>query len=369
MADLRFGIAFQTERLALIREIARNLVAGPGPATGTNPAGRVAPTTEPDAAGVDDALLADRLAPREGQPPSPAAQLAGMRPPRATFLEPEVYRQVLAELTASDPLFAAMGGDGGWPEAGTAADTDLVFPEAATEVDGALTDPASPTASTKSEAAPSLAVRGEALAAAATAPGAEAGSTPAAVPADFAANADLSVTDLPSADVPVTAGSAEAMAMDARAATESVIERALTSLGLGEGATAPATMRGELGGIIASFILNAHFQPGWPPLRPVQDPEAKSFVAQLARDPKLSKDDLAMLTYLANFGLNRTQLARILKLVAAATNRSKLLQAIAQLFANVGTVLGALHAEIEALADEIKDMRAGRSRRERLTLR
>jgi hypothetical protein len=126
-------------------------------------------------------------------------------------------------------------------------------------------------------------------------------------------------------------------------------------------------MRGEMGGIIASFILNAHFLPGWPPLRPVQDPEAKAFVAQLAKDAKLSKDDIAMLTYLANFGLNRSQLARILKLVASATNRSKLLEALTQLLANISAALGAVHAEIEALAEEIKE--AGRVRRERIPLR
>lgn len=148
-----------------------------------------------------------------------------------------------------------------------------------------------------------------------------------------------------------------------------MVERALASLGLAEGAAASAAMRTELGGIIASFILNAHFQPGWPPLRPVQDVEAKAFVAQLAKDPKLSKDDLAMLTYLANFGLKREQIARILKLVAAATNRSKLLQAIAQLFANIGTVLGAVRDEIAALAAELEEARAGETRREHLTLR
>jgi hypothetical protein len=165
------------------------------------------------------------------------------------------------------------------------------------------------------------------------------------------------------------AASSEPPASDALASTEAVVERALLSLGLGEGAASPAAMRSELGGIIASFILNAHFQPGWPPLRPVQDPEAKAFVAQLAKDPKLGKDDIALLTYLANFGLNRSQLARILKLAASAVNRSKLLESIAHLFANIGTLLGAVHAEIEALAEEIREARVGRTKRERLTLR
>lgn len=366
MTDLRFGIAFQTERLALIREIARNLAGETGPATtGTNRTGGIAPATEPDVVGADDALLADRLAPREGQPAAPAAHLAGMRPPRSTFLEPEVYRQVLAQLATSDPLLAAMTCDTTPLDAGTAADTDSSVPEVQDEAGGASANHASPATSTKTETAAVLALRREAAiatAAGTAAPdvGASLGATAAA--ADLATTADRAT----SADLPAMA---ETTAIDARAATESVVERALASLGLGEGGAASAAMRSELSGIIASFILNAHFQPGWPPLRPVQDPEAKALVAQLARDPKLSKDDLAMLTYLVNFGLNRTQLARILKLVAAATNRSKLLQAIAQLFANIGTVLGALHAEIEALADEIKEMRAGRSRRERLTLR
>ncbi len=379
MADLRFGIAFQTERLALIREIARNLVGEARPAgtsptgagsLGTGQAGGVAAPNELDAIGADDALLADRVAPRPGQAGTEATRLAGLRLPQPMFLEPQAYLQVLAKLATSDPVLAAMTGGSASPEANPAnpdaqATLGASAALAAETPDGAPGAPvnpagADPAADSAHESARSSVLRRELAS----------GNTAAATAASGATEARSRTLDGASAPIAsAIATPAETSAVDARAATESVVEHALASLGLAEGAATSAAMRTELGGIIASFILNAHFQPGWPPLRPVQDVEAKAFVAQLAKDPKLSKDDIAMLTYLANFGLNRTQLARILKLVAAATNRSKLLQAIAQVFANIGTVLGAVQAEIEALAAELKEARAGQLRRERLPLR
>lgn len=414
MADLRFGISFQTERLALIREIARNLVgeARPGGsgtvgggsvgggAIGTTPTGSVGSVNEPDVAGGDDTLLADRAVPREDQARTVAAtRLAGLRLPQPMFLEPQAYRQLLSELAKSDPVLAAMVGENSMPDVSPAdpnanpaipdANPDLpdtnhanapaghAKPAASAVLGGGLpietaevfseapllAADANPVADPAAEPMSAAALRREAEAASATDAATATGATRTETRASDVAGNSTASSLASSAATP-----AETAASEARAATESVVEQALSSLGLAEGAASTA-MRTELGGIIASFILNAHFQPGWPPLRPVQDPEAKAFVAQLAKDPKLSKDDLAMLTYLANFGLNRAQLMRILKMVAAATNRSKLLQSIAQLFANIGTILGALQSEIEALADEIKEAHAGSSKRERLTLR
>lgn len=355
MADSRIGIAFQTERLALIQEIARNLVGESPPATGTSSTGRVSDTAEADVAGSDDPLLAD-LPGRARTPQGVASLLAGMKPPQATFAQPDDYRQAFADFAKSEPVVATMTASTDLREApATAGVVSLPAQaaEAASGTDRTRAESISSETDTEIPSPPGLRRESESVV-----PARIVGAT---IPAAVAASAEALASDM--------LASAEVLASDALASTEAVVERALLSLGLGDGAANPMAMRAELGGIIASFILNAHFLPGWPPLRPVQDPEAKAFVAQLAKDPKLSKDDIAMLTYLANFGLNRTQLARILKLAASAASRSKLLESLAQLIANISTVLRAVHAEIEALAEEIEDARAGRSGRERLTLR
>ncbi len=365
MADLRFGISFQAERLALIREIARNLGGETRPAgtgiVGAGPAGGVAAPDALDVAETDDGLLADRMGPREGQAATPAERLAGLRLPQPMFLEAQAYRQVLARLAASDPVLAAIAGGEASSEASPAhpagpAAGGAALPDASDASPGVPVHPVADPDSGAASSSPLEAASDKKTAAVATPSG-----------SGLNGSAALDVAPSPGASAIVTPQ--EAAVIEARAATEAVLERALAGLNLADGAAAATAMRAELGGIIASFILNAHFQPGWPPLRPVQDAEAKAVVAQLARDAKLSKDDTAMLTYLANFGLNRTQLLRILKLVAAATNRSKLLQAIVQLFAGIGTVLGAVRTEIEALAAELREADAGQARRERLPLR
>ncbi|MDC9823026.1 hypothetical protein PRN20_04720 [Devosia sp. ZB163] len=355
--ESRLGVAFQMDRMALIQEIARNLVGESPPPTGTTSTGPLNRQAEPAEASPDDVLLAGRLAQPEAKPPGVAGLLAGMKLPQAMVLQPEAYRQVLAQLVRSETAMAALLDDAASPHPPHTAGTEH--------------KPQMP--GTTGTAVPQSEAPGEADIALARSINADRDSGAVSLPGlrreAVAATPGTTSTTIADTIADAVAASSEAPASDALASTEAVVERALLSLGLGEGAASPAAMRSELGGIIASFILNAHFQPGWPPLRPVQDPEAKAFVAQLTKDPKLGKDDIALLTYLANFGLNRTQLARILKLAASAANRSKLLESIAHLFANIGTLLGAVHAEIEALAEEIREARAGRTKRERLTLR
>ena len=132
---------------------------------------------------------------------------------------------------------------------------------------------------------------------------------------------------------------------------------------------AGASMGVEQGGILSSFILNAHFQPGWPPQRPIQDLDAKAFIQQLATEGALGKDDIAMLIYLANFGLKKKQIARLLRLVAAAGNGGKLLDALGSFLANIGVALGALREELELLAEELEAGRERRGKRSRLELK
>lgn len=142
MVDLRLGITFQTERLALIREIARNIVGETRPGgtgtvgggtvgtgtTGTISTGGIGSVNEPDVAGTDDALLADRVVPREEQVATAAARLAGLRLPQPMFLEPQAYRQVLAELAKSDPVLAAMAGGNSAPDVNPADPDAPVMP-------------------------------------------------------------------------------------------------------------------------------------------------------------------------------------------------------------------------------------------------
>src|SRR5262245_51518396 len=101
MADPAPGMAFQAERLALVREIARNLVGESLPPTGTSSTSHASLIAEAGAASTDNTLLADRLAARGGALPGTPNLLAGLKLPHLTFTQPDAYRQALAQFAKS----------------------------------------------------------------------------------------------------------------------------------------------------------------------------------------------------------------------------------------------------------------------------
>jgi hypothetical protein len=164
------------------------------------------------------------------------------------------------------------------------------------------------------------------------------------------------------ADLAHAANTVSTMVADLEGAIRNaIVDRNLAALGLGDMAdqiaaqmTAQATSAApERAGVIASFILNAHFQPGWPPLRPIQGAQAAALAGKLAQAEKLIGSEKDMLIYLANFGVNIEQLARILKLAAPARHRSKLLTAILGFLVNFSTVVRLLQEELAALLDDL----------------
>lgn len=161
-----------------------------------------------------------------------------------------------------------------------------------------------------------------------------------------------------SAELASATNTVSTMLADFEGAVRNAIgERNLVTLGLGDVAAQMAAQAAsaapERAGVIASFILNAHFQPGWPPLRPIQSAQAVDLAGQLAQAKKLIASDKEMLIYLANFGVNIEQIARILKLAPRARHRSKLLGAILGFLVSFSTVVRLLQEELSALLDDL----------------
>lgn len=131
----------------------------------------------------------------------------------------------------------------------------------------------------------------------------------------------------------------------------------------------------ERAGVIASFVLNAHFLPGWPPPRPFEMPAALAAHATLAeRLAELTEQEAEKLLYLSKLGLTPGQLERILRLMARARKRSAFFDTLVAALTNIGAVLDALRDEAAAIAEELLVQRqvalplhAGRGR-ERLAL-
>jgi hypothetical protein len=362
------GASFLSGQLALIQEIARNIGGDPLPpadATGTEEARESIAAPAPGEAVAtpdDEALLSDRAT---GRPSASSAAdlLAGLRAPAAALASPADYRQAMLQLVAgSAPGGASPPQNGGAP----ASDADqitakklppeelpheVLSPEISPTLNKATAKPATGSPPTRSDAAPARMREDEAMAAPANRAG----------PPRDGGSVRLAQ------EAPPPAATHRSAAAD-HSLPDQTIERARLALGLAGGA-AGTSMGAEQGGILSSFILNAHFQPGWPPQRPIQDLDAKAFVQQLAGEAELGKDDIAMLMYLANFGLKKKQLSRLLKLVGAAGNRSKLLDALGSFFSSIGVALGALQEELELLAEEFEAARERRGKRERLDLR
>lgn len=105
--------------------------------------------------------------------------------------------------------------------------------------------------------------------------------------------------------------------------------------------------------ILASFVLNAHFLPGWPPARPFSMPDPKAAVHQMAHQMSLSRDEQAILVYLASFGLSEQQLRTLLRNHDTGIRRGRILVALMVLLAGIGTLTRTLRHELANLAEEL----------------
>jgi len=176
----------------------------------------------------------------------------------------------------------------------------------------------------------------------------------------------------PAAGLPDASAAAASKAGMERTPDAALVERALAGLGFAATAgAAPPQPATERAGVLASFILNAHFLPGWPPPRPIEQPEVRQFTATLDR-ALLGPEELEALEYLARLGLTVEQLRRLARLAHKARKRSKFLDAVAGFFVSLGALLTTLQEELENIADEqVADRRIeaeGSGRRERIAL-
>lgn len=158
----------------------------------------------------------------------------------------------------------------------------------------------------------------------------------------------------------VATGSTRTMAspaLAARAADMSaqaeLICKLLSEIGLSAAAAEIAPMVTERAGVLASFVLNAHFLPGWPPMRPIESREAKTLIDTLVDDTALAKSDLELLSYLANFGVSRRHLEKLVKSLKQAAKRPGLLQALACFVTDLSAALRALGTEVDAIVTDL----------------
>lgn len=144
-----------------------------------------------------------------------------------------------------------------------------------------------------------------------------------------------------------------ATAIASDAAWERLTARVIEEQGLAAFVIRPEATLPERAGVIASFVLNAHFLPGWPPAWPIESISGKEFVRQLARDGELSGNDIELLTYLANFGFNRQQLERILKALSKSVRKTGFLEALASLVTSLSVIVQSVKTELETVIDEL----------------
>lgn len=194
---------------------------------------------------------------------------------------------------------------------------------------------------------------------------AEAGRTARASRADGIEMAMISTGESASSALPTKTSDASVQA--------NLILKALSELDLGFVAAGISPMATERAGVLASFVLNAHFLPGWPPARPIESPEAKVLVNTLSQDKNLSKSDLELLTYLANFGVSREHLEKLLKALKRAAKRPGLLRALVCFLTNLSATLRALGTEVDAIVTDLTleeqlQVRHGSGNRRRIDL-
>lgn len=386
------------EQFDLIAEIGRNMAAAPaGPVSTTAPVPASTGTGDPATEAVlktGDGLLGDRLEVR--QPRSSAQTLIGLRPPFAAQSgqkSPQAAMDRLVAALVGMQVPALQGSAKAGPPVGAPHSAN-----AGPSPHGAAQQPAAAERGTEAEraavpghhpVAPATPVRAGAAQALAS-PAAGAAAPEAHAPADgpvdgpadrrdaarslspAAAGPDTRIATSgtrmeaagPSAGIGAAAGSEEKPVAVLSASPQAAypaerIARGLIAahpLGLavlGE-TVAGYNLPAERAGILASFVLNAHFLPGWPPLRPIESPQARSLLDGLAAQRKADARQAELLAHLVRLGLDRRQMERTLRLMARERPRSRVLGALAAFLTSLGEALRLLSAEIEAATDELQ---------------
>ena len=128
---------------------------------------------------------------------------------------------------------------------------------------------------------------------------------------------------------------------------------ALAMLGLTGGAAQIGSLAADQTGILASFILNAHMLPGWPPPLPLAAVAGGFQGVRLSVVPQLSQNEEQILIYLLNLGLNLDHIAQVLKAIRSVRRRSSLFTAIANLLSSTANVTHIMEMELAALVEDL----------------
>ncbi len=244
-----------------------------------------------------------------------------------------------------DDMSAAASGDGA---------TDRAVDRAGTAVSGEILPPAA--AKARADARHRAEARAERDRRAATSEAAAAAGTAARPePAAEARGRGLDGVSAAASADRAWAAMAE-QALQGRTAADAV-----AMLGLTGGAARLDGLGAERAGTLASFILNAHMLPGWPPPRPFAG-VGESLKTLHRTTPQLSVNEEQLLVYLLNLGLNLAHLARVLKTIRSARRRSGILAAIASLLSSATGVLHVVELELGSLVEDLMQERRLRMR-------
>ncbi len=123
-------------------------------------------------------------------------------------------------------------------------------------------------------------------------------------------------------------------------------------------------MQVERAGVIASFVLNAAFTPGWPLAAPYVELAERKVLEEQAH-PFASVDEKRVCEYLANFGLSAAFLEKLLASAGKPAAEKNLLQRLAELLSVVSIIFSSIGAELESFFEELE--RDGPSDREILS--
>lgn len=356
MSLYALGAALITDQVEVILEIARNLAGDVPPAAARPPL----PVSGPaDAAWGDfpqegSDFLDEVNAGRRAEPS--ATSLLGVRPPFPPGASDPAGIQRIVQLLASIGPGATGQGRPAGDEAGAApGPLDRGVPAGAGSAEVRGQTPAG---------APSAPGEGQKVETGAS-PGASA-SREGAVQASDPTWTQASVAGVspspPASDaagmqrptdgagaLPATgAGAVAGVAVQNTAAAD-----ALAMLGLAGGAAQLGSLPSDQAGVLASFILNAHMLPGWPPPLPFAALSETFGSARLSIVPQLSRNEEQVLVYLLNLGLNPDHIARILKAIRSVRRRSSLFMAIASILSSTASVTHVIEMELAALVEDL----------------
>lgn len=366
------------EQVEVIREIARNLLgeAPPGetqPTASSVPDANAAwPARSAERPGLPDAAVAGSSSPAS----SGALSLLGIRLPAVAAAgsgvpEASEIRQLLQLLSGAGGTGSADAVAGSPEPSGRQAGAETsVFrlpegraaPSAAAAESAAAQDRSEGMARSRQPTGADALRNPEAGAPRATRDGRS--PTRSEAPGQRAADA-ARADDRPAASAsPAAQGNAQPVpqAVDAPSPQSAASADALAMLGLADRMTQIGSLGAERAGVLASFILNAHMLPGWPPPRPFARVAEGLRTAGREATPQLTRNEELILIYLLNLGLNANHLDYVLKTIRSARRRSSLFTAIANLLSSATNVVHIVEVELESLVDDLLQERKVRMR-------